>query len=90
MIGSAVLLDTRGYTAYTTSQAGGDMGAMAFLHIIVWGYGGRGESARGDTPSRWEIRGLGPRENFLQIDVENSRPRSICQFHHRRLSTLDP
>jgi hypothetical protein len=37
VIGSAVLLDIRGYTAYTTSQAGGDMGAMAFLHMIVWG-----------------------------------------------------
>jgi hypothetical protein len=37
VIGSAVLLDKRGYTAYTTSQAGGDMGAMAFLHMIVWG-----------------------------------------------------
>ena len=53
VIGSAVLLDIRGYTAYTTSQAGGDMGAVAFLHIIVWGGQWGGASFGGVATPEW-------------------------------------
>jgi hypothetical protein len=77
-------------TGVARRYMGGTWPPLPLRTASVWGT--RGECAKG-YPLPLGDPGAWPPGKFFANRRRKyvfSRPRSVCQFHHRRLSTLDP